>query len=193
MAPGDRSRRQPLLATSPSGSPRHSGTTGPWKRSSPKRKQQPDALALPISRWVGTRRWSILLRQNDLKTPVGCVPGGAFAFWGHCRQWGRHFIGGDVPRALRVVVDPSRPSSARRGISVRAAGTEHPRRDPIGPSNHSRRSEAARGAVFKVERSQTGERTHPDLERQLPPRSSPEAAPTPVYCSRLFLRSPKTS
>src|ERR1700730_13277048 len=37
---------------------------GRWLRSSPQRQQQPDAFALPISRWLGPWRWSILLRKG---------------------------------------------------------------------------------------------------------------------------------
>src|ERR1700736_463633 len=45
-------------------SPGYSPTIARWPRSSPTRQQQPDAFALPISRWVGPRRWSIPLRQG---------------------------------------------------------------------------------------------------------------------------------
>src|ERR1700724_4698789 len=37
---------------------------GRWLRSSPRRQQQPDAFALPISRWVGPRRRSTPLREG---------------------------------------------------------------------------------------------------------------------------------
>src|SRR4029077_7120867 len=43
----------------------YSVITRRWLRSSPRRQQQPDAFALPISRWVGPRRWSIPLRKES--------------------------------------------------------------------------------------------------------------------------------
>src|ERR1700736_2588917 len=64
MAPGTRSRRPPRPETCCLASPGYSGTTGRWPRSSPKRQQQPDAFALPISRWVGPRRRGVSLRKG---------------------------------------------------------------------------------------------------------------------------------
>src|ERR1700694_4012761 len=64
MAPGRRSRRLLPPETCRPASRGYSGTTGRWPRSSPTRQQQPDAFALPISRWVGPRRRSIPLRKG---------------------------------------------------------------------------------------------------------------------------------
>src|ERR1700694_4363842 len=64
MAPGRRSRRLLPPETCRLASPGYSPNTGRWPRSSPTRQQQPDAFALPISRWVGPRRRSIPLREG---------------------------------------------------------------------------------------------------------------------------------
>src|SRR6266850_301631 len=64
MALGRRSRRPPRPETSPWVSPGYFQSIARWLRSSPKRQQQPDAFALPISRWVGPRRRSISLRKG---------------------------------------------------------------------------------------------------------------------------------
>src|ERR1700682_904717 len=64
MARGRRPRRPPPPATYRPASLGYSETTGRWPRSSPTRQQQPDAFALPISRWVGPRRRSIPLRKG---------------------------------------------------------------------------------------------------------------------------------
>src|SRR5216683_7168429 len=64
MALGRRSRRPPPPETYRPASHGYSPTNARWLRSSPKRQQQPDAFALPISRWVGPRRRSISLRKG---------------------------------------------------------------------------------------------------------------------------------
>src|ERR1700687_2535925 len=64
MAPGRRSRRPLPPETCRPASHGYSGITGRWLRSLPTRLQQPDAFALPISRWVGPRRRSIPLREG---------------------------------------------------------------------------------------------------------------------------------
>src|SRR5712671_7125079 len=51
MAPGRRSRRRPQPETCCLASRGYSAATGRWPRSSPRKQQQPDAFALPISRW----------------------------------------------------------------------------------------------------------------------------------------------
>src|ERR1700738_2679367 len=64
MAHGRRSRRPLPPATSQWASHGYSPTIARWLRSSPTKLQQPDAFALPISRWVGPRRRSIPLREG---------------------------------------------------------------------------------------------------------------------------------
>src|ERR1700736_5527247 len=63
-AHGRRSRRLLPPETYRPASRGYSGITGRWLRSLPTRQQQPDAFALPISRWVGPRRRSIPLREG---------------------------------------------------------------------------------------------------------------------------------
>src|SRR5437660_6176058 len=64
MALGRRSRRPLPPEMCRLASRGYSVITGRWPRSSPTRQQQPDAFALPISRWVGPRRRSIPLREG---------------------------------------------------------------------------------------------------------------------------------
>src|SRR5713226_6511845 len=64
MVLGRRSRRPPRRETCLLASPGYSPTIVRWLRSSPTRQQQPDAFALPISRWVGPRRRSTPLRKG---------------------------------------------------------------------------------------------------------------------------------
>src|ERR1700730_15797846 len=64
MAHGRRWRRLPRPETCCLASRGYSPTIARWLRSSPTRQQQPDAFALPISRWVGPRRRSIPLREG---------------------------------------------------------------------------------------------------------------------------------
>src|SRR3984893_15597173 len=64
MAHGKRSRRLLPPEMCHLASPGYSVIIGRWPRSSPTRQQQPDAFALPISRWVGPRRRSIPLREG---------------------------------------------------------------------------------------------------------------------------------
>jgi hypothetical protein len=61
---GRRSRRPLPPGTCRLASPGYSLTIARWLRSSPTRQQQPDAFALPISRWVGPRRRSIPLQEG---------------------------------------------------------------------------------------------------------------------------------
>src|ERR1700730_7276106 len=64
MAPGRRSRRPLPPETQLPASPGYFPSIARWPRSSPTKLQQPDAFALPISRWVGPRRRSIPLREG---------------------------------------------------------------------------------------------------------------------------------
>src|SRR5712692_783911 len=64
MVLGRRARRPLPPETCLQARPGRSAITGRWLRSSPTKQQQPDAFALPISRWVGPRRRSIPLRKG---------------------------------------------------------------------------------------------------------------------------------
>src|SRR6202011_731565 len=83
MAPGRRSRRRLPPETCRLASPGYSPTIARWPRLSPTRQQQPDAFALPISRWVGPRRRSIPLQEGihpmSFKPEVIADPSGKWA------------------------------------------------------------------------------------------------------------------
>jgi hypothetical protein len=83
--PAPRSKRRPRHATCPSAKAGPSAIIARWPKSSQPKRKQPDAFTLRICRSEGPRQQKAIPYSIDHITPLGCVPGGLFAFLGRWR------------------------------------------------------------------------------------------------------------